>query len=52
LTTQAPVAAGETITIELMVWDTGDQAYDSSVLIDNWLWQAGATNVGTNRPPN
>ncbi len=30
LTTLAPVAQGETITLEFMVWDTGDQAYDGA----------------------
>ncbi len=52
LTTQAPAKPGEVITIEFMVWDTGDDIYDSSVLIDNWQWQAGDTTVGTVRPPN
>ena len=51
LTTKAPVAPGETITLEFMVWDTGDQAYDSSVLIDNFMWQGSDTTVGTFRPP-
>ncbi len=52
LTTQAPVQPGETMTIQFMVWDTGDQIYDSSVLLDNWQWQATATTVTTGRPPN
>ncbi len=52
LTTKAPVQPGETITIEFMVWDTGDQAYDSSVLLDNWAWQPSDVTVGTDRPPN
>ncbi len=52
LTTKAPVTPGETITIEFMVWDTGDHIYDSSVLIDNWQWQGDATTIGTDRPPN
>ncbi|HSQ65391.1 MAG TPA: choice-of-anchor L domain-containing protein [Polyangiaceae bacterium] len=52
LTTQAPVAPGETITLQLMIWDTGDQIYDSSVLLDNWSWAPSATTVSTNRPPN
>ena len=47
LTTQAPVAPGETITLQFIVWDTGDQIYDSSVIIDNWQWQAGDTSVTT-----
>lgn len=47
LTTQAPVQPGETITLQFIIWDTGDQAYDSNVLIDNWQWQAGDTSVVT-----
>ena len=52
LTTQAPVQPGETITLQFMVWNTGDEAFDSSVLIDNWQWQATDTGVSTGRPPN
>jgi len=47
LTTQAPVQPGETITLQFIIWDTGDQAYDSNVIIDNWQWQAGTTSVTT-----
>ncbi len=52
LTTKAPVTPGETITLEFLIWDTGDDAYDSSVLIDNWSWETTDTSVGTVRPPN
>jgi hypothetical protein len=52
LTTQAPVTPGETITLQFMVWNTGDEAYDSSVLLDNWQWAATDTTVTTTRPPN
>ena len=52
LTTKAPVQPGETITLEFMIWDTGDSAYDSSVLLDNWTWETTDTSVGTVRPPN
>jgi hypothetical protein len=52
LTTQAPAQAGETMTIQFIVWDTGDQAYDSSVLLDNWNWQPAPTSVTTTRPPS
>jgi hypothetical protein len=52
LTTQAPVTPGETITLQFMIWNTGDQAYDSSVLIDNWQWVPSATSVSTTRPPS
>ena len=52
LTTKAPVKPGETITLEFMVWDTGDPNWNSSVLIDGWQWEATDTQVGTVRPPN
>jgi hypothetical protein len=52
LTTQAPVTPGETITIQFMVWNTGDDAYDSLALLDNWQWVATDTTVQTGRPPN
>ena len=52
LTTKAPVQPGETITLEFRIWDTGDSAYDSSVLLDNWTWETTDTSVGTVRPPN
>jgi len=47
LTTQAPVQPGETITLQFIIWDTGDGVYDSSVIIDNWQWQASDTSVTT-----
>ena len=48
LTTKAPVTPGETITIQFIIWDTHDQQYDSSVLIDNWQWLGtGTTNTTT-----
>jgi hypothetical protein len=53
LTTTAPVNPGETITIEFMIWDTGDWNYDSSVLIDHFTWVPSAVQVaGTQRPPS
>lgn len=52
LTTTAPVKQGEVITLDFMIWDTGDQIYDSSVLIDKFTWLPGDTMTGTVRPPN
>ncbi len=52
LTTTAPVTPGEVITLQFMVWNTGDEAFDSSALLDNWNWVATDTSVGTTRPPN
>jgi hypothetical protein len=40
LQTTAPVKPGETITLRFVIWDTSDQAWDSSVLIDNFRWSA------------
>lgn len=51
LTSSSPVTPGETITLELMIWDTGDQNYDSSVLLDHFQWLATSTAGGTERPP-
>jgi hypothetical protein len=44
--TQAPIAGGAEFTIRFAIWDTNDQQLDSTVLIDNFSWIAGAgTNV-------
>ena len=51
LTSQAPVKPGETITIDFIIWDTHDQAYDSSVLLDHLTWVPGPVTTGTQRPP-
>jgi hypothetical protein len=51
LTSSAPVTPGDTITLELMIWDTGDQNYDSLVLLDHFQWSAVPTQTGTTRPP-
>ncbi|MGH7286128.1 MAG: choice-of-anchor L domain-containing protein [Polyangiaceae bacterium] len=50
LTSQAPVKGGETITLDFMIWNTGDEAYDSSVLLDNLTWVPGPVTTGTSRP--
>ena len=51
LTTQAPVQPGEVITLELMIWDAGDASWDSSVLVDNFVWKPAPVTTGTGRPP-
>ncbi len=38
LTTTAPVVPGEKITIKFAIFDEGDNALDSAVLIDNFRW--------------
>jgi hypothetical protein len=47
LTTTAPATPGETLTIDLIISDTGDQYYDSSVLLDHWVWKPHPVTVGT-----
>jgi hypothetical protein len=51
LETKAPVEPGEEITIQFMIWDTGDHILDSTVLLDNWQWDAKpTTGPVTDRP--
>jgi hypothetical protein len=50
LTSSAPVKPGETITIQFILWDTGDYNWDSSVLLDNFKWLPGPTTTVTQRP--
>jgi hypothetical protein len=55
LVTQAPVDGGEEVTIRWAIWDTGDSAWDSTVLIDNFQWIADSgmpIDVGTTPVPN
>ncbi len=54
LKTQAPVTPGQEVTIRFAIWDTGDQALDSTALIDNFQWIAtgGTVNVGTEEIPD
>ncbi len=51
LTTQAPVQSSEIISLEFLIWDTGDPKYDSSVLVDQFVWTSNASTPGTTRPP-
>jgi len=32
-----------------MIWNAGDTALDSSVLLDNWKWLGGTVTTGTTR---
>ncbi len=51
LETKAPVQPGEEITIRFMIWDTSDHILDSTVLLDNWRWDAKPTTAPvTDRP--
>ncbi len=49
LVTRGNVAPGEDITIRLAIWDSGDHAWDSIVLIDNFRWLGEESNPGTER---
>jgi hypothetical protein len=53
LESQAPVTGGEEVTIRFTIWDTGDTAWDSTALIDNFHWIAngGTVAVGTKPIP-
>ncbi len=50
LTSQAPITGGEEFTVQFTIWDTGDQDWDSTVLVDNFQWIAnkGTVTVSTN----
>jgi hypothetical protein len=50
LTSAAPVKPGETITLEFIIWDTGDWNYDSSVLVDDLFWQPQVINTPITQP--
>lgn len=51
LSSQASVNGGETFTLELMIWDSGDGSLDSSVLLDNFQWIGGqVVETSTERP--
>jgi hypothetical protein len=47
LTATAPVKGGETITLQLILWDTGDANWDSSVLVDHLRWYGMPQAAGT-----
>jgi hypothetical protein len=47
LTTDAPIVPGETMQIELMVFDVSDHTLDSLVLLDNFRWNLNAAVLGT-----
>jgi hypothetical protein len=50
LTTTAPVKGGETITLQLIIWDTGDPNWDSSVLVDHLQWYGTPAPTPTTAP--
>ena len=54
LKTTAPVTGGQEFTIRFAIWDTGDQAWDSTVLLDafEWIANGGTVSVGTDPVPD
>jgi hypothetical protein len=49
LRSTAAVAPGEEITVDFMLWNTGDHLLQSTVLLDNFAWVAHGS-PGTGRP--
>jgi hypothetical protein len=54
LQTTAPVTGGEIFQMRFAIWDVGDDAYDSTVLVDSfeWIAQGGTVPVGTEPIPD
>lgn len=54
LKTQAPVKGGDIINVRFAIWDTGDEALDSTALVDNFQWIAngGTVTIGTTPIPD
>ena len=50
LTTKAPVVPGETMVLDLTVFDVSDHVLDSLVLVDNWQWLATPSGPPTTNP--
>ncbi len=50
LQTQAPVKPGQEITLRFAIWDSGDGALDSTVLIDKFQWSADAATQASTAP--
>ncbi len=42
---------GDELSIRFAIWDTGDQAYDSTTLIDNFQWIANGGTVSVITDP-
>jgi hypothetical protein len=51
LKSQAPIKGGDVFTIRFVMWDTGDQSYDSTTLIDNFQWIANGGSVSVSTTP-
>jgi hypothetical protein len=51
LQTHTNVFPGEEITLRFAIWDAGDEILDSTVLLDNFKWDAMPGSTVTVRPP-
>ncbi|HEX6163507.1 MAG TPA: choice-of-anchor L domain-containing protein [Vicinamibacterales bacterium] len=47
LTSSVPATAGQTITLRFIIFDAGDGAWDSNVLLDNFRWLDNAPGAVT-----
>ncbi len=52
LITTAPVSGGAEFSIRFAIWDTGDDALDSTVLLDSFRWSADPVGIDTDVVPN
>ncbi len=49
LTTTVPISSGQIFNLDFYIWDTTDQLFDSTVLIDNFRWNCfSVEDVSTN----
>ena len=51
LQSQAPITGGQEFIIRYTIWDTGDDAYDSTALVDNFQWIANGGTVTVETVP-
>jgi len=53
LQSTAPITGGDEIEVQFTIWDTGDSAWDSTVLVDafEWIADGGQVTVITLPPP-
>lgn len=51
LQTTSPISGGEEFTVRFAIWDTGDSAYDSTVMIDSFEWVATPGTMVITEPP-
>jgi hypothetical protein len=51
LQTHANIVPGEELALRFAIWDAGDETLDSTVLLDNFRWDAQPGTTVTIRPP-